>query len=160
MMTSSNGNISALLALCEGNSPFTGEFPSQRPVTRSFDVLFDLHLNKWLSKQSTRWWFETPSRQLWRYCNGYITVFSLTNSINTPYLITRPIMLDIKRAFLIESHNYIITMPRWLLLCFVSAGSHENVQNWNRHYCQQHLICVNIEMFLVNAMLTEHNGFP
>ena len=41
MMTSSNGNISALLALCAGNLPVTGEFPSQRPVTRSFDVTFD-----------------------------------------------------------------------------------------------------------------------
>ena len=39
----------ALLALCAGNSPVTGEFPSQRPVTRSFDVLFDMYLNKWLS---------------------------------------------------------------------------------------------------------------
>ena len=30
--------FSALLALCEVNSPVTGEFPSQRPVTRRFDV--------------------------------------------------------------------------------------------------------------------------
>ena len=30
--------FSALLALCEGNSTVTGEFPSQRPVTRRFDV--------------------------------------------------------------------------------------------------------------------------
>ena len=30
--------FSALLALCEGNSPVTGEFPSQRPVTLSFDA--------------------------------------------------------------------------------------------------------------------------
>ena len=44
MMTSSNGNISALLAICAGNSAMTGEFPTQRPVTRSFDVFFDLHL--------------------------------------------------------------------------------------------------------------------
>ena len=36
--------FSALLALCAGNSPVTGEFPSQRPVTRSFDVFFDLRL--------------------------------------------------------------------------------------------------------------------
>ena len=42
---------SALLALCVGNSPVTGEFPAQRPVTQSFDVFFDLHLNKHLSKQ-------------------------------------------------------------------------------------------------------------
>ena len=38
--------FSALLALCAGNSPVTGEFPSQRPVTRSFDVFFDLRLKK------------------------------------------------------------------------------------------------------------------
>ena len=50
--------VSALLALCAGNSPVTGEFPSQRPVTRSFDVFFDLRLNKRLSKQSWSWWFE------------------------------------------------------------------------------------------------------
>ena len=36
--------FSALLALCAENSPVTGEFPSQRPVTRSFDAFFDLHL--------------------------------------------------------------------------------------------------------------------
>ena len=66
MMTSSDGNISASLALCAGNSPVTGEFPSQRPVTRSFDVFFDLHL----SKQLWGWWFGTPSSYLWRHCNG------------------------------------------------------------------------------------------
>ena len=41
--------FSALLALCEGNSSVTGEFPAQRPVTQSFDVFFDLRLNKRLS---------------------------------------------------------------------------------------------------------------
>ena len=44
--------FSALLALCAWNSPVTGEFHTQRPVTRSFDVFFDLRLNKLLSKQS------------------------------------------------------------------------------------------------------------
>ena len=52
MMTSSNENIFALLAICAGNSLLTGEFPAQRPVTRSFDVFFDTRLNKQLSKQS------------------------------------------------------------------------------------------------------------
>ena len=42
---------------------------AQRPVTRSFDVLFDLRLNKRLSKQSWGWWSETLSRPLWRHCN-------------------------------------------------------------------------------------------
>ena len=63
--------FSALLVLCAGNSPVTGEFPSQRPVTRSFEVFFDLRLNKRLSKQSWGWWFETPSCLLWRHCNDY-----------------------------------------------------------------------------------------
>ena len=63
MMTSSNGNISALLAFRVGNSPAT-----QRPVTRNFDVFFDLRLNKRLSKESRRRWFETQSCSLWRHC--------------------------------------------------------------------------------------------
>ena len=63
--------FSALLALCAGNSPATGEFPSQSPVTRSFDVFFALCLNKRSSKQSLGWWFETPSRSSWRHCNGH-----------------------------------------------------------------------------------------
>ena len=69
--------FSALLALCAGNSPVTGEFPSQRPVRRSFDVFFDLRLNKRLSKQSCGWWFETPSRPLWRHCNVFPTPYSV-----------------------------------------------------------------------------------
>ena len=62
--------FSALLALCAGNSPITGEIPAQRPVTRSFDVFCELCLNKRLRKQSWSWWFETTSRSLWRHCNG------------------------------------------------------------------------------------------
>ena len=60
----------ALLAICVGNSPVTGEFPAQRSVTQSFDVFFDLPLNKRLSKQSWGWWFETPWCSLWRHRNG------------------------------------------------------------------------------------------
>ena len=61
--------FSALLATCAGNSPIPGEFPTQRPVTRSFDVYFDLRPNKRLSKQMLGWWFETLSRPLWRHRN-------------------------------------------------------------------------------------------
>ena len=66
--------FSALLAICAGNSPVPGEFPSQRPVTRSFDVFFDMHLNKRLSKQSWGWWFETLSSPLWCHSNEAITL--------------------------------------------------------------------------------------
>ena len=62
--------LSALLVLCVGNSPVTGEFPSQRPVTRSFDIFFDLRLNKRLSKQPWGWWFETLSCPFWRHFNA------------------------------------------------------------------------------------------
>ena len=44
MVTSSMDTFSVLLTLCAGNSPVTGEFPTQTPVTRSFDVFFDLRL--------------------------------------------------------------------------------------------------------------------
>ena len=66
--------LSVLLAICARNSPVNGEFPAQRPVTRSFDVFFDLRLNKRLSKHSWGWWFETLSRPLWRYCNGLLQI--------------------------------------------------------------------------------------
>ena len=74
--------FSALLALYVENSPVTGEFPSQRPVTRSFDVVFDLRLNKRLSKQSWDWWFETPSRPLWLHCTviGYMYLLTCYDS--------------------------------------------------------------------------------
>ena len=62
--------FSALLAICWGNSPVPGEFPAQRPVRRSFDVFFNLRLNKQLSKQSWGWWFEMLSHPLWRHCNA------------------------------------------------------------------------------------------
>ena len=61
--------FSALLSICAGNSVVTAELPARRPVTRSFDVFYDLRLNKRLNKQWWGWWFETPSRPLWHHCN-------------------------------------------------------------------------------------------
>ena len=69
MMRSSNETFSASLAICAGNSPVPGEFPAQTPVTRSFDVFFDLRLNKRFGKQPWGWWFETPSHPLWHHGN-------------------------------------------------------------------------------------------
>ena len=74
-MTSSNGNIFRV------TGPLCGEFTghrwiprTQRSVTRSFHVFFDLRLNKRLSKRLWGWWSETPSRSLWRHCNVYYTI--------------------------------------------------------------------------------------
>ena len=68
-MTSSNGNIFRVTGPLCGEFTGPGEFRTQRPVTRSFDVFFDLRLNKPLSKQSWGWWSETLSRSLWRHRN-------------------------------------------------------------------------------------------
>ena len=57
MMTSSNGNIFRVTGPLCGEFTGHGEFPTQRPVTRSFDGFFDLRLNKQLSKQPLGWWF-------------------------------------------------------------------------------------------------------
>ena len=61
--------VSASLASYAGNSPVTGEFPSQSTMTQSFDIFFDLRLNKRLSKQPWGWWYETLSLPLWRRRN-------------------------------------------------------------------------------------------
>ena len=70
--------FSALLAICAGNSPVSGEFHAQRPVTRSFDVFFDVRLIQRLSKHSRGWWFETLLHPLWRHRNvgpmNFVTV--------------------------------------------------------------------------------------
>ena len=79
-MTSSNGIIFRVTGpLCE---EFTGHrwIPSQRPVTRSFDVFFHLCPNKRLSKQSWGWWFETQSCSLWRHCDNSYTTNSGVNT--------------------------------------------------------------------------------
>ena len=69
-MTSSNGTIFRVIGPLCGEFTGPGEFPAQRPGTRSFGVFFDLCLNKRLSKQPWGWWFETPSWSLWRQCNA------------------------------------------------------------------------------------------
>ena len=66
MMTSSNGNIFRVTGPLCGEFTSPGEFPTQRPVTRSFDVFFDPCLNKRLGKHSWGWWLEPPSCPLWR----------------------------------------------------------------------------------------------
>ena len=50
--------FSALLAFCAGNSPGNGEFPAQRPVTRSFDVFFFTYawIKGWVNTRETGDW--------------------------------------------------------------------------------------------------------
>ena len=71
--------FSALLALCAGNSPVTGEVPHKGQWRGS--LMFSLigALNNRLSKQSWDWWFETPSRSLLRHCNSVCLRFLREN---------------------------------------------------------------------------------
>ena len=72
IMTSSNGNIFHVTSLLCGE--ITGHrwiLPAHRPVMRSFDVFFDLCLNRQLGKQWRPRWFEMPSRSLWCHCNAF-----------------------------------------------------------------------------------------
>ena len=79
--------FSALLALCAENSPVTGEFPSQRPVTRNFHVFFDLRLNKRFSKQPWGCWFETPSCPLWCHSNCVLNLRQAHSSVERAALL-------------------------------------------------------------------------
>ena len=104
--------FSALLAICAGNSPVSGEFPAQRPVTRSFDVFFDLRLNIWLSKQSWGWWFETPSRPLWRHCNVTGATWDCPRARE---VITKQ-MGKIDRHYITTKHNRVQNVCIFLLM--------------------------------------------
>ena len=106
--------FSTLLAICVGNSPVTGEFPAQRPVTWSFDVFFDLCLNEWLSKQSWGWWFEMPSYPLWCHSNGipvavigkYDTNLSQCKEENTTKIFSQCKVEAIQRTCFVFNRNF------------------------------------------------------
>ena len=105
--------FSALLAICAGNSPVTGEFPAQRPVTRSFDVFFDLRLNKQLSTQSWGWWFETLS------CHYDVTVMITRNP---KYALKWLLFLPHRPEWYLYC-NLVITPQRGLSLLFQGRRS-------------------------------------
>ena len=121
-----------LLALCAGNSPATGEFPSQRPVTRSFYFFFNLRLNKQLSKQSRGWWFETPSRSLWRQCDEKFLKDPKTNATTKIHFVIFYSKTDFERIV------YIVRVPslsiNLILIITIIGVIHElifgNINTW------------------------------
>ena len=158
--------FSALLALCVGNSPVTREFPSQRPVTRSFDVFFGLRLIKRLSKQSSRRrWFETPLCSLWRHCNG--------THVNT--YINHKLVLLVRDATGVSSYGWVNFC--WYVTAhtgFTKTISHCTIPLMINHinplrsrtkwlpFCRQHFqnhfynenCCIFIEVFFLRFQLT------
>ena len=77
MKTSSNGNIFRVTGHLYSEFTGPGEFHAQRPVTRSFDVSFDVHPNKRLSKLWWGWWFETSSCPLWGHRNVILQTITI-----------------------------------------------------------------------------------
>ena len=136
MITSSNWTMFRVTGFCAGNSsvntgnsPVTGEFPSHGPVTRSFDVFFDLRLNKRLSKQSRRWWFETPSLTLWRHVNVVPNSDPVIRAVVGSFGVQRVTLIQFWIGetgqigeFLWHTPLYLITIP-WNYLYFALSGS-------------------------------------
>ena len=133
----------ALLALCMENSPATGEFPSQRPVTRSY-VFFELHLNKRLNKPSRRCWFETPSLSLWRHCNGG-TCFD-TGSVRRLAFLCEPMMTSC------QSDLY-VNKPQW------NIDRNSSILSTNKCFwkCRVWYICIYIYMNIGHFAMRPHN---
>ena len=100
MMTSSNGNIFRVTGPLCGEFIGPGEFPPQKPVTRSFDVFLDLRLNKRLSKQWWGWWFETSSWSSLRQCNGSTIVQAMLCCLTATNYYLNLWWLRINEAFL------------------------------------------------------------
>ena len=121
----------ALLVICAGNSLVPGEFPTQRPVTRSFDIFFDLCLNKRLSKQSWGWWFETLSRPLWRQCSDLA---------NTHPARQRRILNMLAPTFMYILRECNANAETWCSNCLIAAGQDDLVSpGWeSRAHCVTH----------------------
>ena len=146
--------FSALLAICAGNSPVPGEFPAQRPVTRIFDIFFDLRLNKLLSKQSWGWWFKTLSCPLWRQCNWHICYgirhaqlveFNLLETIK----ISAPYTDNIKRSFAINC------IPNRMGRVYLYA-----YQYWKNQRCSSDKKIITNEVFVKEPIFQHKISYP
>ena len=85
--------------------------PRTKATARSFDVFFDLRLNKRLRKQPWGWWFETLSWSLWRHrngrrqhwiysiesCSALKTFVTVINTPWTPICMVEPWVFQIKK---------------------------------------------------------------
>ena len=108
--------FSALLAICAGNSPVSGEFPAQRPVTRSFDIFFVVRLIKRLSKHSRVWWFETLSHPLWRHRNDDQRIVAFSNFYSwADTLVSETLSLRLSTGAKVTTTKHAGNLHCWLL---------------------------------------------
>ena len=123
-----------LLALCAGNSPVTGEFPSQRPVMWSFDIFFDLSFNKRLSTQLRGWWFGMPSCSLWRPCNAE-SVYDSDGLVQvcSNFIANAQELLQSCTKLLIYETIYLTWEKAWIQLNYKFKINHDDVIKW-KHF--------------------------
>ena len=111
--------------------PLCGQFPTKRPVTRSFDVFFDLRLIKRLSKPRD-WWFDMLSRPLWRHCHGYWITFQETLSfLQVSFLTTKVVLYNCQADSRLAPSQWVTSLqsnavPHWLV------ANLESALNWYR----------------------------
>ena len=113
--------FSALLARCAGNSPVTGEFHTQRPVTRSFDVSL---VCTWINGRVNN----REAGDLRRYRAHYdVTVISILNWRRRSSAAAS--IIEYQCVLIIWHHRPPTSMYRqWLIAC--SASSHYLNQCW------------------------------
>ena len=141
-MTSSKRSIFRVTGHLCGD--FTG-FPTQRPVTRSFDVFFDLRLNTRLSKQSWGWWFETLSRPLWRHCNVTApTPNESVTALQTYHTVMMSFTPDLGLLLIMDTlvsklNHTVVNILTEMIVCFrnITSGaksilSKNNIVTWAR----------------------------
>ena len=127
-MTSSNGSIFRVTGPLCGEFTGPGEFPTQRPVRRSFDAFFDLRLNKRLSKQPWGWWFKTPSCSLWRQCN-VIWLFSIVG----PWLWPQHFMIQCQPRWQKSLSQHMLMCTRVLRICWDVEGELNHINDKTVH---------------------------
>ena len=152
--------FSALLAICAGNSPVPVEFPAQRPVTRSFDVFFDLRLNKRLSKQSWGWWFEALSRPLWRHRNAHCKIICDCDASKIVENWSNVLPANKKHYQINASHNP-IKLGLYIYDTEIQISITKFIQNVYLGNLQRH-ICIYIHIYLINftAMILNMSPMP
>ena len=147
--------FSTLLAICAGNSLVTGEFPAQRPVTRSFDVFFDL-INSWINNH------EAGDLSCHR-AHYDVTVMNISrgNSIASSNAVTKN--LDYK--LLTHSRHPISHLPELAMGYVVSSLAkvlYSNVPSgaivWKQatHWCQDKMAAIFLDNIFKCIFFTEN----
>ena len=147
--------FSVLLTICAGNSPVTGEFPPQRPVTRSFGVFFDLCR---LSKQSCGWWFETPSHSLWRLVMNSFRVLSL--ALPVELLVVSDEYFEETGRFIIHCNFPVYSTSNYRIYLFISACFEDAKRGrWPEAMTLQHS-CLHLSALLALGKLIDWYTIP